>query len=158
MTRPNDVGVGTAVLITRKIMRSTGRFGNVWHPQVLLGKRRGAHGAGLWSLPGGWIDRSDATLEEAAVREVREETGLVLDPDALRLLCVQTKPYPDFRAVTLFYTAEYDPTPGVQDPPHPAEPGKCEAWLWFFIEEVPADLFDNLGRALRQFVEAGRAC
>ena len=68
MTRPNDVGVGTAVLITRKIMRSTGRFGNVWHPQVLLGKRRGAHGAGLWSLPGGWIDRSDATLEEAAAR------------------------------------------------------------------------------------------
>jgi 8-oxo-dGTP pyrophosphatase MutT (NUDIX family) len=35
--------------------------------------------AGWWELPGGGIDAGESYLE-AAVREIREETGLVLDP------------------------------------------------------------------------------
>lgn len=38
--------------------------------------------AGWWELPGGGIDAGESYLE-AAVREVREETGLVLDPAVL---------------------------------------------------------------------------
>ena len=34
---------------------------------------------GWWELPGGMIER-DESYQEAAVREIREETGLVLDP------------------------------------------------------------------------------
>ena len=46
--------------------------------QVLLVKRGNEPGYGLWSLPGGYVDRGEI-VEEAAAREVFEETGLNID-------------------------------------------------------------------------------
>ena len=43
--------------------------------QVLLIKRGNQPGYGLWSMPGGYVDRGEV-VEEAAAREVWEETGL----------------------------------------------------------------------------------
>ena len=62
MSRPSDVGVGVAVLL-------------VCRGHILLGQRTGAHGADEWCFPGGWIDRTDTSVDAAAIREVREETG-----------------------------------------------------------------------------------
>jgi ADP-ribose pyrophosphatase YjhB (NUDIX family) len=42
---------------------------------VLLGKRRGGFGAGMWGLPQGYIEFDEDFLT-AAIREVKEETGL----------------------------------------------------------------------------------
>jgi ADP-ribose pyrophosphatase YjhB (NUDIX family) len=44
---------------------------------VLLGRRRIDPGAGLWSFPAGYVNRGEV-LEEAAVREVLEELGLLV--------------------------------------------------------------------------------
>lgn len=43
--------------------------------QVLLIKRKFAPFAGMWAIPGGFV-RIDESLEEAAVRELAEETGV----------------------------------------------------------------------------------
>lgn len=43
---------------------------------VLMVQRKGPLGAGLWALPGGFIEQ-DETLAEGALRELREETGLI---------------------------------------------------------------------------------
>ena len=43
--------------------------------RVLMVRRDTEPGRGLWSLPGGYVDRGEV-VEEASVREVWEETGL----------------------------------------------------------------------------------
>jgi 8-oxo-dGTP diphosphatase len=58
-SRPK-VGVGVMVLKNGK---------------VLIGKRKGAHGAGEWAWPGGHLEYMES-FEDCARREVMEETGI----------------------------------------------------------------------------------
>lgn len=60
--------------------------------KVLLCRRADSPAAGRWVLPGGFME-SGETLEEAAARETREETGLRLDPRELRLYGVAMLPH-----------------------------------------------------------------
>jgi 8-oxo-dGTP diphosphatase len=60
--------------------------------RLLLIKRGHDPGAGLWSLPGGRVEPGE-TDAEALVREMREETGLVVQ--AGRLLGSVRRPYRD---------------------------------------------------------------
>ena len=50
--------------------------------KVLMVRRAIQPGYGLWSMPGGYVGRGEV-VEEAAVREVQEETGLVVKTDGL---------------------------------------------------------------------------
>ena len=50
--------------------------------RLLLIKRGHPPGAGLWSIPGGRVEPGE-TDTEALRREMREETGLVVDPGGL---------------------------------------------------------------------------
>jgi 8-oxo-dGTP diphosphatase len=52
------------------------------HGRLLLIRRGREPGLGLWSLPGGRVEHGE-TPAEAAVREVREETGLEVEPGPL---------------------------------------------------------------------------
>jgi 8-oxo-dGTP diphosphatase len=67
----------------------------------LLAIRRGADPyRDLLALPGGFVDLGE-TVEEAAVRELAEETGLVVDPADLRLAGVYSRPGRDPRGWTV---------------------------------------------------------
>ena len=61
MNRPQ---VGLAVIIAQA-------------ERVLMLKRKGAHGEGTWAPPGGHLEFGES-LEECAMRETLEETGVVV--------------------------------------------------------------------------------
>jgi len=50
--------------------------------KILLGKRNIDPGKGLWSFPGGYVNRSER-VEDAAMREIKEETNLDVQLDGL---------------------------------------------------------------------------
>jgi 8-oxo-dGTP diphosphatase len=49
---------------------------------ILLARRSNEPGKGLWSIPGGIIEIGEKS-REAAVREVKEETGLTVEIDSV---------------------------------------------------------------------------
>lgn len=52
---------------------------------VLMIKRRAEPGRGLWALPGGYVNAvTDKTVEDAMLRELREETGIKVPVPVLR--------------------------------------------------------------------------
>ncbi len=70
--------------------------------RVLLVERAHPPGVGQWSVPGGKLESSE-TLAQAVAREVREETGLVVEVGPLS--CVVERMGDDFHYVILDYLA-----------------------------------------------------
>lgn len=61
-----------------------------------------SHGAGKWSLPGGWVDFGE-TPAEAAIREAAEEVGLVCEDPVFLGYVTNTYPLEDFHVICLFF-------------------------------------------------------
>lgn len=74
--------------------------------RLLLARRAYDPDAGLWDLPGGFIEEDEEPLD-ALVRELREETGLEIEP--LEHLGIWTDRYGDdpgaARTLNLYWTA-----------------------------------------------------
>ena len=128
MPRPNDVGVGVCVLIEND------------KGEILLMKRKGAHSAGCWALPGGWIDRTDTRIEEAIGRELGEEVNLTM-VGLPTLLEATTEDHEDLncRTVTLYYQVT-----NFLGVPKIMEPEKCSEIGWFSHRRLPSPLFPGL--------------
>jgi len=60
--------------------------------QILWIRRGNAPGVGKWALPGGYMENNESP-EVAACREVREETGIALEPDLMTLISVSSIPH-----------------------------------------------------------------
>lgn len=104
--------------------------------RFLMGRRHGAHGAGTWSVPGGWIEWGESP-EAAAIREVREETGMLV-VDA-RVAGATTTSHPEgMCSVTLWVVARW-----VSGEPVVMEPDKYAEHRWYGLDEaLPAPLFE----------------
>ncbi len=112
--------------------------------QVLLGKRKNAHGAGTWQFPGGHLEFNES-IKDCARREVYEETGL-------RIKNLRTGPYTNdiFQKegkhyITLFVTCDYD-----GGNPRVKEPDKCHEWAWFGWQHLPKPHFLPIKNLLKQ--------
>lgn len=106
---------------------------------VLLGHRIGQYAAGLWCMPGGKADDPLESLDDAAKRETKEETGLELR---------YVRPYnlwgeyvdEDCQRYTVVYFEAHGMFAGE---PRVTEPDKFDDWAYFKLDQLPGRMFDR---------------
>jgi 8-oxo-dGTP diphosphatase len=115
--------------------------------QVLLGLRKGAHGAGEWNFPGGHLEFGETVLETAK-REVKEEAGLDVDPidlisvaDEMRYIKSDDKHFLNIGVKASYNGGE----------PKVMEPEKCEKWQWFDLNDLPDKILDGTFQIIQNF-------
>src|SRR5262245_18064548 len=115
--------------------------------RVLLGLRKGSHGAGEWSLPGGHLEFGE-TIFESARREVKEETDLTVTSlelisvaDEMRYIKTNHKHY-----LNLGLKATVD-----DGEPKVMEPNKCEEWRWLDLDNLPEKMLEGTELTIRNF-------
>jgi 8-oxo-dGTP diphosphatase len=96
--------------------------------RVLLVERAKPPGVGQWSVPGGKLEGAE-TLAQAVAREVREETGLVVEVGALS--CVVERMSDDFHYVILDYLARVigGPSGSAKLTPVPGTDASAARWV-----------------------------
>lgn len=103
--------------------------------QVLLGKRKSAHGNGTWSAPGGHLEFGE-TPQQCAARELFEETGIALPPASFKIISLTNDIFPDKHYITIHLRAD-----NITAIPALKEPDKCAGWHWFDLNNLPQPLF-----------------
>jgi 8-oxo-dGTP diphosphatase len=112
--------------------------------KVLMQRRKGSHGDGTWSFPGGHMEYGE-TPQETAKRETMEEVGITLTN--LRLGPYTNDIFDEGKHyLTLFILGE--PLPGEE--PKILEPEKTTELGWFTWEELPVPLFLPVQNLLEQ--------
>ncbi len=98
------------------------------HPKILLGMKKRGFGAGRWNGFGGKVS-SEETIEDAAKREIREETGIeVRDLDKVGIIDFEFRGNPEILQVHIFRSDNFlgEPTESEEMKPQ-----------WFHIDEIP---------------------
>lgn len=102
---------------------------------ILFGQRRTEDYGFEWQLPGGWIN-SGETPEQAATREVEEETALKLV--RLTFVALTNNIFSSQNhSISLCFEAECDNPEELTI----REPEKCLGWQWKKWREVEENLF-----------------
>ncbi|WP_336205309.1 NUDIX hydrolase [Nonomuraea sp. LPB2021202275-12-8] len=113
--------------------------------EVLLGRRSGTgYGDGLWHLPSGHLDAGESVVQ-AAVREAREEVGVVIEPRDLAFAHVMHRA-PE-RVGFFFVATRWD------GEPYNAEPDKCSEVAWWRLDGLPGDIVGYPAAAMAHALE-----
>lgn len=111
--------------------------------KILLSRRynTGFHD-GEYSFPAGHLDGNE-TLIQTMIREAKEEIGINLNPETLKLVHVMHRKQPTEERVNFFFTAK-----NWRDEPKIMEPHKCDDLSWFPLDNLP----DNVIHYIRQAI------
>lgn len=137
MTTERRVSTGVALIVYDK-------DGN-----VLMGKRKGSHGAGTFSLIGGWMRHGESFLD-TAIREAREEADITISRVRVAHAMSTVFPDSDVHSVTVVLSVDSPDWSGV---PKAMEPDKLDGdWNWYDIHCLPTPLFKPLEGFLPDFL------
>ena len=122
---------------------------------VLL--QRGEHAKfaqGMWDLPVGKSEPGEP-ITETAVRELREETGLIVKPEALRIAHIIHGAWgvesPNGFLTVVFATHEWS------GEPENCEPRKHAQVRWIPTDALPGSFVPSTAEALRSYLSGGPA-
>lgn len=107
--------------------------------KVLLGLRTKSSEVSSWCFPGGKIDIHES-LEQSAVRETFEETGLELDLNGMQVFTMfldRTTPYTNITVGLIFKLNDQLLKEFVKV----KEPDIFKKWDWFSLSDLPSNLF-----------------
>ncbi len=122
--------VGTAMIITRD-------------NKVLLMKRKGPHGHGTWSTPGGHLDFGE-TPEQGAAREAKEEVGLDVVDIRFRALTNDVFDTTGKHYVTIWMDGKSTGEPTI------AAEEEVDELGWFAWDSLPSPLFLPLENLVKE--------
>lgn len=112
---------------------------------VLIGKRKNVKlGKGTWGFPGGHLEYGE-TFESAAIREVKEETGIAIKNVQFASTTNDHYLKEKKHYITVYMKAEYK-----SGEPKGIEKDKCEKWEWFSWRNLPTPLFLPIRNLLKQ--------
>jgi len=100
---------------------------------LLLRRKNTGYMDGHFGLPAGHLEGNE-TVKQAAMREVREEVGVELNPAELLISHVMHR-MSDQERIDWFLTAR-----GWSGAVANAEPAYCEEIKWFSLRELPPDI------------------
>ena len=136
----------------------------VWcNGQLLLMKRKGSHGAGTWSVPGGRLEPEDSSPHARAHQELLEEVGLWLAHPNLEVVEWSHANWEDpshghQNWVTLYFEVGIGAHPSPTGDGHYVrirEPDKCSELRWVYPTELLkmfADAPESLFEPFRSFI------
>lgn len=116
--------------------------------KILLGKRKGSHGEGEYSFPGGHLEYMES-FEGCARREIAEECGVEVENLRFEYLANVTK-YAPKHYVHIGLIADWK-----SGEPVVMEPEKCESWNWYALDNLPQPLFYMCQLAIKNY-ESGK--
>ena len=118
--------------------------------EILLVERKNEPFAGQWALPGGFLNECE-TLEQAAIRELGEETGIEVSDGQLRQLQAYSDPHRDPRtrviSMAFLVTVAADTLAVAADDAADAQ--------WFGLRSLPELAFDHT-RIIRESLSFDR--
>ncbi len=129
--------------------------------KVLLGQRHVdpakadslMNGEGTWTMPGGKLDFGES-FEAGAVRELREETGIVIQESDLEVISLSNDIVPAAHFVTVGLLCTCVPGSVVSEQePQVMEPDEITQWKWFALDELPTPLFKPSEKVLNNYKE-----
>ena len=122
---------------------------------VLLIERGNEPYKGCWAFPGGFMN-IDESAEEGALRELNEETGLVLKQEQLRqfgaFTAVNRDPRERVITIAFYVLIEKTEVQGGDD---------AAQARWFPLDEIPPLAFDHdqiLSKAIEKIKKEGLTC